>query len=97
MDMGVGASRPKLRILATDIDARCQPYEAHQDATRSTLSANAQLLRKSKGSRNTKLHAVVNQAGRAVALRLLPGQKHESQDALAVLPEGLRLTLVLVR
>ena len=38
---------------------------------------------------------MVNQAGRAVALRLLPGQKHESQDALAVLPEDLRETLVL--
>ena len=69
--------------------------KAHQDATRSTLSAEEQSLGKTKGGRNTKLHAVVNQAGRAVALRLLPGPKHESQDALAVLPEDLRETLVL--
>lgn len=40
--------------------------KAHQDATRSPLSAQDQKLGKTKGGRNTKISACVNLAERAV-------------------------------
>ena len=69
--------------------------KAYQDAKRSTLSVEDQSLGKTNEGCNTKLHTVIKQAGRAVALPLLPGQKHENQYALAVLTEDLYETSLL--
>ncbi|NJM55314.1 MAG: IS5 family transposase [Verrucomicrobiae bacterium] len=69
--------------------------KAHQDATRSPLSVEEQKLGKTKGGRNTKLSAVVNLTGRAVALRLVCGQEHDSRSALDTLPASLEGSFVL--
>lgn len=83
----------RLRCLLS-VDA--SHLKAHQDAARHPLSADEQKLGKTKGGRNTKLHACVNQAGRAVKLMLLPGPEHESKTALAMLPQDLTGCLVLM-
>ncbi len=65
----------KLRILDTS-HVKC-----HQDAARSAESAEDQKLGKTKGGRNTKVSAVVNKTGKAVALLLVPGNEHDSKSA----------------
>lgn len=55
--------------------------KCHQDAARSPQSAEQQKLGKTKGGRNTKVSAVVNEAGKAVGLVLVPGNQHDSKSA----------------
>lgn len=63
--------------------------KAHQDATRSPLSAQDQKLGKTKGGRNTKISACVNLAGRAVKLELVSGNEHDSKSFHKTLPSDL--------
>ncbi|WP_354586573.1 IS5 family transposase [Puniceicoccus vermicola] len=69
--------------------------KAHQDASRSPLDSEQQKLGKTKGGRNTKLSAVVNLAGRAVSLVLVPGNEHDSVSAIETLPKNLKAKFVL--
>ena len=64
-----------LRILDTS-HVKC-----HQDAARSPQTADEQKLGKTKGGRNTKVSAVVNERGKAVAMILVPGNQHDSKSA----------------
>jgi transposase len=54
--------------------------KVHQDAN--VADPAAQAMGKTRGGRNTKLHAVVDSAGHAVRLKLTPGQDHDSKHAL---------------
>jgi transposase len=61
--------------------------KCHQDAARSPQSADEQKLGKTKGGRNTKVSAVVNELGKAVSLVLVPGNQHDSKSARETLGE----------
>ena len=61
--------------------------KCHQDAARSPQSPEEQKLGKTKGGRNTKVSAVVNERGKAVGLVLVPGNEHDSKSARQTLGE----------
>jgi transposase len=69
----------RLRILDTTF------IKCHQDAARSPQSAEEQKFGKTKGGRNTKVSAVVNGKGLAIALLLVPGNESDSKSARATL------------
>lgn len=56
--------------------------KVHQDAN--VADPAAQAMGKTKGGRNTKLHAVVDGAGHAVKLDLTPAQNHDSTHAITM-------------
>jgi transposase len=58
--------------------------KVHQDACRHTLRPEERGLGKTKGGRNSKVHACVNGKGKAVKLMLLPGNEHEVKTAHAI-------------
>lgn len=86
------ADRPDLRI-ALCIDA--SHAKAHQDATRSSLTAEEQALGKTKGGRNSKVHAIVNLAGLLVNCFIRPGNEHEMKTAQDLLPQEISNTFLL--
>ena len=61
--------------------------KVHQDACYCLTSPENQCFGKTKGGRNTKLHAMTNAAGRLLDLRLVPGQEHELKTARELLGE----------
>jgi transposase len=61
----------------------CSHIKLHQDGANPAGGQLAQQIGRTKGGLNTKLAAVVDQHGRAVALALAPGPQH---DLLAVDP-----------
>ena len=61
----------KSKDLIRAIDAT--HIKVHQDACRHTLKPEERGLGKTKGGRNSKVHACVNGKGKAVKLMLLPG------------------------
>jgi transposase len=82
---------PRWRVLLS-LDA--SHIKAHQDAARHPLAADEQKLGRTKGGCNTKLSAVVNFLGKAVGLRLVKGQEHDSISAMDTLPEDLSNSFV---
>lgn len=60
--------------------------KAHQDSTRSPLSAESQKLGKTKGGRNSKISASVNSQGKAVKLVLVCGNEHDSLSFFDTIP-----------
>lgn len=69
--------------------------KAHQDATRSPLSADKQKLGKTKGGRNTKISACVNREGKATSFVLVCGNEHDSKSFEATLPETILAEYIL--
>ena len=61
----------------------CSHIKLHQDGANPRGGQLAQAIGRTKGGLNTKLAAVVDQHGRAVAVALAPGPQH---DLLAVTP-----------
>ena len=61
----------------------CSHIKLHQDGTNPVGGQLAQSIGRTKGGLNTKLAAIVDQHGRAVAVILAPGPQH---DLLAVAP-----------
>lgn len=61
--------------------------KVHQDACRHSQPAEQRALGKTKGGRNSKLHACVNGDGKALFLLLRPGNEHEVLTALDVLQD----------
>ena len=61
--------------------------KVHQDACRHSQPADQRALGKTKGGRNSKLHACVNGNGKALFLLLRPGNEHEVLTALEVLQD----------
>ena len=68
---------------------------AHQDACRSSHSPVDQGLGKTKGGRNTKVSAVVNEDGHAVNVEIVPGNMHDSKCAESTLDVDLEDCVVL--
>lgn len=54
--------------------------KVHQDACYPVLSAKDQAFGKTKGGRNTKLHAMTNQDGKPLNFLLCPGNEHEMKS-----------------
>lgn len=63
--------------------------KAHQDACRHGSPPEDQGLGKTKGGRNTKLHAVVDSLGKLLNIKVVPGNEHEVKSAAEVLGEEL--------
>jgi len=61
--------------------------KVHQDASRYWQSPEEQLFGKTKGGRNTKISAAVTLSGKALSLKLVCGNEHDSLSALGLLPE----------
>ncbi len=61
--------------------------KVHQDACRHSQPAEQRAFGKTKGGRNSKLHACVNGGGKALFLLLRPGNEHEVLTALDVLQD----------
>lgn len=64
----------------------CTHIKLHQHGTNPCGGQAAQAIGRTKGGLNTKLAAVVECGGRAVALRLAPGQQHDLKAVDALLP-----------
>ena len=58
--------------------------KVHQDACRHTQRPIERGLGKTKGARNSKVHACVNGKGKAVKLMLLAGNENEVKTAHAI-------------
>jgi transposase len=61
--------------------------KVHQDACYTLGSSENQCFGKTKGGRNTKLHAMTNEEGKLLDLMLLPGNEHEILSARKLLGE----------
>jgi transposase len=55
--------------------------KVHQDACRHKTKPEERALGKTKGGRNSKVHACVNGKGKAVKVMLIPGNEHEIKTA----------------
>ena len=64
----------------------CSHIKLHQDGTNPAGGQAQQAIGRTKGGINTKLAAVVDARGRAVALSLAPGQQHDLKAILPVVP-----------
>ena len=62
--------------------------KVHQDACYFPLSNENQGFGKTKGGRNTKIHALTNAKGQALNFILTPGNKHEVTVAVDLLEYG---------
>lgn len=69
--------------------------KAHQDACRLGGNPEHQGLGKTKGGRNSKLHALVDGDGEALKVLLLPGNEHEVLSAARLLGGELKDCIVL--
>lgn len=61
--------------------------KVHQDACYALGSSGNQCFGKTKGGRNTKLHAMTNAEGKLLDLKLLPGNENEILSARELLGE----------
>jgi len=59
--------------------------KVHQDACYTCKGSKDQKFGKTKGGRNSKLHAVTNRKGKLLNFLLLPGQESEMKSVLEVL------------
>lgn len=76
----VARAKGKVRLVdGTHI--RC-----HQCATNPRGGAAAQAMGATRGGRNTKLMALTDSRGRAMALKLIPGQAYEGKHVAELLP-----------
>ena len=68
----------------------CSHIKLHQDGANPAGGQLAQAIGRTKGGLNTKLAAVVDQHGRAVAVTLAPGPQHDllAVAAVCVSPSG---------
>lgn len=64
----------------------CSHIKLHQDGTNPVGGQTAQAIGRTKGGINTKLAAIVDSAGRAIALGLAAGQRHDLQAVEPLLP-----------
>jgi transposase len=67
----------------------CSHIKLHQHGANPVGGQEAQAMGRTKGGLNTKLSALVDRHGRAVALSLAPGPQHDQHAALPVL-RGLK-------
>jgi len=67
----------------------CSHVKVHQDGSNAADGRDRQAIGQTKGGLNTKIAAVVDGLGRAVAVCLAPGQRND-QKAVAPLLDGLR-------
>lgn len=66
----------------------CSHIKLHQHGTNPAGGQQAQAMGRTKGGLNTKLSALVDQHGRAVALSLAPGPQHDQHAVRPVLPDA---------
>lgn len=83
--VGTGGVQGKPRYLD------CSRIKLHQHGTNRLGSQVRQAISRTKGGINTKLAAMVDAHGRAVALGLVPGQQHDLKaskftDSLSAIP-----------
>lgn len=64
----------------------CSHIKLHQDGSNPPGGQAPQAMGRTKGGLNTKLAAVVDAHGRAVALSVAPGQQHDLKAILPVVP-----------
>jgi len=67
---------------------------AHQCAANPRRDAGPQATGRTRGGRNTKLMVLTDQRGRAVALKLIPGQAYEGSHVLELLDKRRGLLVV---
>jgi len=79
------------RILIVD----ASHVKAHQDSTRSPLTAEEQKLGKTKGGWNTKISTCVNAFGLAVSSIIVCGQEFDGKSIFEVLPSDFKDSLIL--
>ncbi len=82
-----------LAVLAKDAEGElrhldCSHIKLHQHGANPQGGQTAQAMGRTKGGLNTKLSAVVDTRGRAVALSLAPGPQHDQHAVLPVLPSA---------
>jgi transposase len=82
-----------LAVLAKDAEGKlrhldCSHIKLHQHGANPRGGQAAQAMGRTKGGLNTKLAAVVDARGRAVALSLAPGPMHDLHAVVAVLPSA---------
>lgn len=80
-----------LAIVAKDADGElrhldCSHIKLHQDGTNPPGGQAVQAIGRTKGGINTKLAAIVDSLGRAVALGLAAGQRHDLYAVEPLLP-----------
>ena len=80
--LGVAARGAKGALRHLD----CSHVKLHQDGTNPRGGPLTQAIGRTKGGLNTKLAAVVDQRGRAVALGLAPGPRHDLSAVESLLP-----------
>lgn len=61
--------------------------KVHQDACYAVKSNKDQAFGKTKGGRNTKLHAMTNRAGKLLDFLLRPGNEHEMKSVKELIGE----------
>ncbi len=82
-----------LAVLAKDAEGElrhldCSHIKLHQHGANPPGGQAAQAMGRTKGGLNTKLSAVVDARGRAVALSLAPGPQHDQHAVVPVLPSA---------
>ena len=82
-----------LAVLAKDAVGElrhldCSHIKLHQQGSNPQGGQAAQAMGRTKGGLNTKLSAVVDARGRAVALCLAPGPQHDQHAVVPVLPSA---------
>jgi len=65
----------------------CSHIKVHRDAANTAGGQKEQAMGRTKGGLNTKLAAVVDGIGRAVGLRLAPGQQHDLRACAPLQPQ----------
>lgn len=80
-----------LAALATKAEGElrhldCSHIKLHQHGANPQGGQSAQAMGRTKGGLNTKLSAVVDARGRAVAVSLAPGQQHDQHAVAPLLP-----------
>jgi len=88
----VGLFARLLRVLAEEAAGElrhldCSHIKLHQHGANPSGGQLGQAIGRSKGGLNTKLAAVVDARGRAVAVALAPGQQHDQKAVLPLLPQ----------
>ena len=79
-----------LKVLARRASGRlrhldCSPIKLHRQGANPAGGQQAQAMGRTKGGLNTKLSALVDRHGRAVALSLAPGAQHDQHAVIPVL------------
>jgi transposase len=88
-----------LAVLAKDAKGElrhldCSHVKLHQHGANPRGGQAAQAMGRTKGGLNTKLSAVVDRRGRAVALSLAPGPQHDQHAVRPILPSVRRRRVV---